>query len=162
MHVQQAPQFTPEHIEGHQVSLSDFRGRTVVVALSGRESADQMIAGMNALRAYYDPEQLPIIAVGSMAGLPRAARVVVKRQLKRRYKEGVEAATAQMQAAGKAVPPERELVIMLPDWEGTVKSGFGLTEADKDVVMVLVDSEGNIRGYGRGDQAAQQIMALFG
>ena len=34
MHVQQAPQFTLEHIEGHPVSLSDYRGRTVVVVLS--------------------------------------------------------------------------------------------------------------------------------
>ena len=70
MHVQQAPQFTLEHIEGHPVSLSDYRGRTVVVVLSGRNSAEQMIAGMNTLRTHYDAEQLPIIAVGDMAGLP--------------------------------------------------------------------------------------------
>ena len=138
MHVQQAPQFTLEHIEGHPVSLSDYRGRTVVVVLSGRNSAEQMIAGMNTLRTHYDAEQLPIIAVGDMAGLPRAARALVKRQLKRRYKDAVEA------------------------WEGTVANSFGLAEVERDAAMVLIDPEGNVRGYGRGDQAAEQIMALFG
>ena len=162
MHVQQAPQFTLEHIEGHPVSLSDYRGRTVVVVLSGRNSAEQMIAGMNTLRTHYDAEQLPIIAVGDMAGLPRAARALVKRQLKRRYKDAAEAAAAQLQAAGKPVPPAPELVIMLPDWEGTVANSFGLAEVERDAAMVLIDPEGNVRGYGRGDQAAQQIMALFG
>ena len=39
---------------------------------------------------------------------------------------------------------------------------FGLAEVDRDAALVLIDAEGNVRGYGRGDQAAEQIMALFG
>ena len=104
MDVQQAPQFTLEHIEGHPVSLSDFRGRTVVIALFGRNSADQMGAAVDHLRRHYDPQQLPILVVSDMGGIPRAARIPVRKQLKKNYKEAVESATAQLQAAGKPVP----------------------------------------------------------
>jgi cytochrome oxidase Cu insertion factor (SCO1/SenC/PrrC family) len=162
MHVQQAPQFTLEHIDGHPVSLSQYRGRTVVVALAGRGSADQMSAAIEGLRRHYDPQQLPIFSITDMSGMPRAARPMVKRKLKGIYKENVEETTAQLQAAGKPVAPGPELVIMLPDWQGTVASSFGLTDVDKEAAMVLIDAEGNMRGYGRGNQAAEQIMALFG
>ena len=162
MDVQQAPQFTLEHIEGHPVSLSDFRGRTVVIALFGRNSADQMGAAVDNLRTHYDAQQLPILVVSDMGGIPRAARIPVRKQLKRNYKEAVESATAQLQAAGQPVPPGHELVFVLPDWDGTVARSFGLAEVGRDAALVLIDAEGNVRGYGRGDQAAEQIMALFG
>ena len=161
MDVQQAPQFTLEHVEGHPVSLSDFRGRTVVIAFFGRNSADQMGAAVDNLRIHYDAQQLPILVVSDMGGIPRGPH---SRQ---------EAAEAQLQggcrvrdgaAAGRgpAVPPGHELVFVLPDWDGTVASSFGLAEVDRDAALVLIDAEGNVRGYGRGDQAAEQIMALFG
>jgi hypothetical protein len=42
-----------------------------------------------------------------------------------------------------------------------VASGFGVGEVEDEYVMLLVDGEGNVRGQGRGKQAAQQILALF-
>jgi hypothetical protein len=156
-----APDFTLEHIEGHSVSLSDYRGKTVIVALSGRHSAEDMAAGIKALRAKYDPAQLPILAVADLGGIPRPARVIAKRQLKSGYNDAVKEATADLEAAGKPVPPAPELVVMLPDWEGSVASGFGVGEVEDEYVMLLIDGERNVRGQGRGTQAAQQILALF-
>ncbi len=161
MNAQPTPQFTLEHIEGHSVSLSDYRGKLVVVAFSGRGTAEQMAEAINTIRTKYDHEQLPILAVADMGEIPRPARAIAKRKLKGAYEDAVDTASAKLQGAGKPVPPGSELVVMLPDWKGEVASSFGLADVDKEVVMVLVDAEGGVRGQGRGDQAAQQILALF-
>ena len=161
MEVQQAPQFTLEHIEGHSVSLSDFRGRPVVVAFSGRDNAEEMASGITELRRHYDHDQLPILAVADMGGIPRPARVIAKHQLKKGYDDAVQTASAELQAAGKPVPPGPQLVIMLPDWSGDVAGSFGIGDVSQQSAMVLVDAEGNVRGYGTGAQSAQQILALF-
>jgi hypothetical protein len=162
VNVQSAPDFTLEHIEGHSVSLSDYRGRPVIVALSGRHSADQMAAGIKEVRAKYEPDQLPILAVAALGGIPRPARVIAKRQLKSGYNNAVKEATADLEAAGKPVPPAHELVVMLPDWDGDVATGFGVGDVENEYAMLLVDGEGNVRGQGRGAQAAQQIMSQLG
>lgn len=162
MNTQPAPQFTLDHVEGHPVSLGDYRGRTVVVAMSDRHTAEQMVAGIDALRAQYDPEQLPIIAVADMKGIPRPARVMARKQMKKGFQEAVEKESTRLQAAGKAVPPASQLVVMLPDWDGQVADSFGVTDTDQASAFVLIDADGNVRGWGRGDEAAQQIMGLFG
>jgi AhpC/TSA family len=161
MEAQTAPQFTLEHIEGHSVSLSDFRGRPVVVAFSGRDNAEEMAAGITELRRHYDHDQLPILAVADMGGIPRPARVIAKRQLKKGYDDAVQTASSELQAAGKPVPPGPQLVIMLPDWSGEVASSFGITDVAQRSAMVLVDADGYVRGYGTGPESAQQILALF-
>jgi cytochrome oxidase Cu insertion factor (SCO1/SenC/PrrC family) len=161
VNVQPAPDFTLEHIEGHSVSLSDYRGRLVVVALSGRHSAEQMLVGVKALRRSYDHEQLPVLAVAAMGNIPRPARRIVKRKLKGHYDDAVKEASADLQAQGKPVPPGSQLVVMLPDWEGNVASGFGIDDVEHEAFMVLIDADGNVVGYGRGAQAAEQILARF-
>ena len=161
MNLQPAPDFTLEHVEGHPVSLRDYRGRSVVVAFSGRNSAEQMIDGIKGLRRTYDHDQLPVLAVAQLGDIPRPARMLAKRQLKSGYKEAVDTAVADLQAAGKPIPPSEQLVVMLPDWEGTVAASFGVEGVENDYAMVLVDAEGNIRGYGRGAQAPEQILGLF-
>ena len=162
MNVQPAPQFTLEHIEGNPVSLSDYRGRSVVVAFSGRETAEEMASGIKVLRQSYDHDQLPILAVADMGGIPRPARPIARKQLKKGYNDAVAEASAELQAAGRPIPPGPQLIVMLPDWDGSVASSFGITDADKRAAMVLIDADGNVRGYGAGPEAAQQILALFG
>ena len=161
MEVQPAPDFTLEHIEGHSVSLRDFRGRPTVIAFSGRDNAEEMAQGITELRRHYDHDQLPILAVADMGGIPRPARAIARHQLKKGYNDAVQTASAELQAAGKPVPPGPQLVIMLPDWSGEVASSFGVTDVAQQSAMVLVDAEGQVRGYGRGAQSAQQVLALF-
>jgi len=81
----QAPDFTLDHVLGHKVSLGDFRGRRVVVVFGGRESAPQLRQGIRTIRASHDPDELPVIGISDLQGAPRAARIIVKGQLKKAY-----------------------------------------------------------------------------
>jgi hypothetical protein len=158
----QAPDFTLDHVLGHAVSLADFSGRTVVVVFGGRESAPQLKQGIHAIRSSRGPDELPVIGVSDLQSAPRAARIVVKSQLKKAYQEAVQDETATLAAAGKpplSDPPKD--VIMLMDWSGDVIGAFGLSGVDKEAVGVVVDGDGKILGAGSGAQLGEQVLAIL-
>jgi peroxiredoxin len=157
-----APDFTLDHVLGHPVSLGQFRGRTVVVAFGGRESAPQLKQGIQTIRASHDPLELPVIGVSDLQSAPRAARIVVKSQLKKAYNEAVADETATLAAAGKPPlsDPQAE-VIMLMDWSGDVITSFGLSGVDQEAVGVVVDGDGKILGAGSGMQLGEQVLAIL-
>jgi hypothetical protein len=158
----QAPDFTLDHILGHKVSLSDFRGHKLVVVFGGRESAPQLKQGIGTIRSGYGPDELPVIGVSDLQGAPRAARIIVKSQLKKAYEEAVKDETATLQAAGKAPmsDPAKD-VIMLMDWSGEVVGDFGLSGVDKEAVGVVLDGEGKVLGSGTGTQLGEQLLAVL-
>jgi hypothetical protein len=158
----QAPDFTLDHVLGHAVSLGDFRGRTVVVAFGGRESAPQMKHGIQTIRASRGPDELPVIGVSDLRSAPRAARIVVKGQLKKAHREAVEDVAATLKAAGKPPRPDApKEVIMLMDWSGEVVDGFGLSGVGQEAVGVVVDGDGKILGCGSGSQLGEQVLAIL-
>jgi hypothetical protein len=158
----QAPDFKLDHVLGHEVSLGDFRGRRVVVVFGGRESAPQLKQGIHELRVRYHPDELPVIGVSDLRAAPRAARIVVKGQLKKAFQEAVKDETATLAQAGK--PPlgdPAKDVIMLMDWSGEVVDGFGLSGVDKEAVGVALDGDGKILGCGSGAQLGEQVLAVL-
>jgi hypothetical protein len=157
-----APDFTLEHILGHEVSLGDYRGRRVVVTFGGRESVGQIEQGIAAIRKTYDPDELTIVGVSDLRAAPRPARIIVKNQIKKAYEGAVKAQDADLQAMGK--PPRQEPskdVIMLLDWSGGVTDQFGLTGVDKEAAAVAVDGEGKVLGSGTGEQLGPEILAVL-
>jgi peroxiredoxin len=158
----QAPDFTLDHVLGHKVSLGDFRGRTLVLVFGGRESAPQLKEGMQKIRSSRGPDELPVIGISDLQSAPRAARIVVKSQLKKAFEEAVKDETATLQAAGKPPlsDPSKD-VIMLMDWSGDVIGSFGLSGVDKEAVGVVLDGDGKILGSGSGAQLGEQVLAIL-
>lgn len=158
----QAPEFTLDHVLGHKVSLADYRGRTLVVVLGGRDSAPQVQKGIRKIRSMHAPEELPVIGISDLRGAPRAARIIVKGQLKKAYAGAVEDEATSAKAAGRQpLPDPSKDVVMLMDWSGEVVDGFGLSGVDQEAVGVLIDGEGKILGSGRGEQLGEQILAIL-
>lgn len=162
MSAQVAPNFTLNHVVGHPVSLGDFRGRPVVLIFGGKESSEQSRQIARTIRSRYTGEQLPMVSILDMSSVPRLVQPIARGQIGKAYQEAVKDMTADQQAAGLPVPadPSRE-IIMLPDWNGSVIKSFGLSGLDRQAVVVLVDGEGYIRGYGAGMQGGEQILGLF-
>lgn len=158
----EAPEFTLDHILGHKVSLSDYKGRTVVVTFGGRESAGQIEAGIGAIRKQYDPDELTIVGVSDLRAAPKAVRIIVKSQIKKAYEGAVKAQDADLQAMDKPArqDPKKD-VIMLLDWNGEVTDSFGVTGAETEAAAVAVDGEGRIKGTGTGAQLGPEILAVL-
>ncbi|MGI8554512.1 MAG: TlpA family protein disulfide reductase [Dehalococcoidia bacterium] len=158
---QKAPEFTLAHIEGRQVSLSDFRAHPVVLLFSGRESEQQGVAVEHALRGRYTSQEVPLVGVPDLHGVPRLLRAVAKNAVQSSYKKATEEAARGYQAAGKPVPQDlSQEVILLPDWDGKVVSSYGLTGVDKQAVAIVVDAQGNIKGQASGPQASERVLTL--
>ena len=150
MSAQMAPNFTLQHIAGRNVSMSEFQGRTTVLIFSGRDSVEQAQRIGQTIRSRYDVYALPIVSILDLSGIPRMM-------------QGLATASSALQAQGKQLPPDPAQVIMMcPDWDGSVTKSFGLQAVDQQAVAVLVDGQGYIRGYGAGMQGGDQILGLFG
>jgi hypothetical protein len=158
----QAPDFTLDHIAGHKVSLSDFSGQRFVITFGGRESAEQIKAGIATIRQSHLPDALPIVGVSDLRAAPRPARILVKSQLKKAYEEAIQANAADLERAGRPAPADpSQNVVMLMDWSGEVVDAYGAVDVDKEAAAVLVAANGNVVGSGTGTQLADQILALL-
>jgi hypothetical protein len=164
MSAQLAPNFTLDHVStGHQVSLSDFRGQTVVVLFAGKDSSEQARQIGRTIGNRYAPGQLPIITVLDMRGVPRLVKGLAKGSVEKAYNEAVQDFSNDLQAKGQPVPGNpAQYIVMLPDWQGSVADSYSLQGVDRQAVAVLVDGNGYIRGYGAGAQGGDQILSLFG
>jgi len=157
-----APDFTLEHILGHEVSLSDYRGKRVVVTFGGRDSVPQIEQGIATIRQTYDPDELTIVGVSDLRAAPRPARIIVKNQIKKAYEGAVKAQDADLQARGKPARQEPSKdVIMLLDWSGEVTDSFGLSGVDKEAAAVVVDGDGKVIGAGTGEQLGPEVLTAL-
>jgi hypothetical protein len=157
-----APDFTLDHILGHKVSLSDYKGRRLVVTFGGRVSAPQIEAGIGTIRKTFDPDELSIVGVSDLRAAPRPARILVKNQIKKAYEGAVKAQDADLAAMGKPARTEPSKdVIMLLDWSGEVTDQFGVTDAEHEAAAVVVDADGSVIGSGSGAQLGEQVLAVL-
>jgi hypothetical protein len=157
-----APDFTLEHVLGHSVSLSDYRGQTVVATFGGKDSAEQVQRAVETIRGRYDPDEVPILGVSDLGGVPRPVRAIAKSQLKKGFDAAVKNLSGAREAAGKPplADPARG-VVMLLDWKGEVPRSFGLSDVGQEAVAVVIDAEGRILGSGSGAQAGEEILSLL-
>jgi len=163
MSAQMAPNFTLQHVTGRNVSMSEFQGRTIVLLFSGRDSVEQAQRIGQTIRSRYDLYALPMVSILDLSGIPRMMQGLAKGRLQSGYDDMVKTATSSLQSQGKSMPPDASQVIMMcPDWDGSVTKSFGLQAVDQQAVAVLVDGQGYIRGYGAGMQGGDQILGLFG
>jgi glutathione peroxidase-family protein len=152
----QAPDFTLEHVLGHHVSLSSYRGKWVVVVFGGTRSAAQLKNGLMTIRSRYGPDQVTVITVSDLRQAPRPARRVVKGKLKKQYEEAVGQAAALPNAGSD---PAKD-ILMLIDWSGEVIDQYGLN-VDEQAVAAAINEQGQIVAWGSGDQLGEQILAVW-
>jgi hypothetical protein len=157
-----APDFTLDHIAGHKVSLADYSGKRFVIIFGGRESAEQLKAGIATIRQSHLPDDVPIVGISDLRAAPRAARILVKSQLKKAYEEAVKANAADLERAGRPAPQDpSQDVVMLMDWSGSVVDEYGAVDVDKEAVAFAVAPNGNVIGSGSGNQIAEEMLALL-
>jgi AhpC/TSA family len=158
-----APDFTLEHVLGHEVSLGDFRGRKVVVVFGGRESAPQVDNGFKEIRRAYGPDQLALIGISDLRAAPPQARIIAKTQMKKAFEEALTAVKSSESAAGREPPADpAQAVVMVMDWSGEVVDSFGLSGVEREAVGVVVDEDGRILGSGSGAALGTDVLAVVG
>jgi hypothetical protein len=158
----EAPDFTLDHILGHSVSLGDFRGQTVVAMFVGKESAAQTDGWTEKIRGQYDPLEMPILGVSDLRAVPRPARIVARKLMKKAFDEVVEQESAAFRQHGKEPPDDPgKFVQMLLDWKGEVTGSFGIDSVEETAVGVVIDGDGRILASGTGPNAGDTLFAAL-
>src|SRR5580693_2748989 len=89
-----APDFELEHVVGHKVSFGQYKGQRIVITFGGKESSGQIEQGIGVIRKQYDPDQLTVIGVSDLSGVPKMVRAIARSQMKKAYEGAVKAQTA--------------------------------------------------------------------
>jgi nucleotide-binding universal stress UspA family protein len=157
----QAPDFTLQHMAGHQVSLSQFRGTPVVLIISGKGASEQAKQIGQTLEDRY-LDRVRVVSVLDMSGVPKLARPIANKMVERGYNEAVRDTTAKWQQAGRPVPANpADVVVFLKDPDGAVARSLGLTGVEDDAAAVVVGADGTLLSHARGAGAADQIAGAL-
>lgn len=158
----EAPDFTLDHILGHSVSLSDFRGQTVVAMFVGKESASQTDGWTERIRGQYDPMELPILGVSDLRDVPRPARIIARKLMKKAFDEVVQQESEAFRKHGKEPPDDpAKYVQMLLDWDGKVTGSFGIDDVSETAVGAVIDGDGRVLAHGSGPDAGDRLFAAI-
>lgn len=158
----QAPDFTLEHVAGVQMALSEFLGdRPVVVILAGKATAAQAeTIGKSIGEVVLDDVQM--ISIVHAAGVPRMARPLAKRDVRKTYESAAADALADRKARGLPMGPPERTVVMLLDWEGRVAPLLGVGDPGQAASAVLLAPDGTVKARASGDGAGAAILAELG
>lgn len=158
----QAQNFKLDHVLGHEVELSQFKGAPMVLLLGGKDSAPQLKNNVLAIRRGLGANQVQIASVSDLRAAPRPVRIIVKKQMRKAYDEAVEEQRAALEAAGKPLPPDpSSVIVMLMDWDGSVVDSFGVSGVDKEAVGLILDADQNIIGSATGDGIADEVLRVL-
>ena len=158
----QLPDFTLPHIEGMQVSSSEYRGRNYILAFGGRKTAGEVERLVEEVRARHGAEEVPIVQIVTLKGVPRLVHSLARKDVKNGYEKQVEREAERLRELGQAASadPARSVIILL-DWEGQLVGSLGIKGLESASVALLVDGQGAIRGTGTGEKAGEQILGLL-
>lgn len=158
----QAPDFSLPHVAGRQVTLSDYRGKPVVLIVSGKGAADEAKQiGQWLGDRYFD--SIRIISVIDMSGVPKFVRPVANKMVERGYNDAVKGVTEARRKAGVPVADDpADMVVFVRDAEGQVAKSFGLHGVEDEAAAVMVGPDGEVVATGRGVQAAEEMAQALG
>ncbi len=153
----QAQNFTLEHVDGQQMSLSEFFGKPVVLVIAGKSASSQAESIAQAVGANLQ-ERVNLVSVVHAAGVPKLARPIAKRELRKVYEGAVRDASADRQRRGVPIGDPARMVVMLVDWDGTVAQTYGVGDPGDNAIAIVIGADGSIQGQVSGPQAGQQVV----
>jgi hypothetical protein len=155
----QAPDFTLEHIAGQRMSLSEFVGtKPVVLVFAGKPVAEQAEA-INKVIGGVLLDDVQLISVMHVAGVPRMARPLAKRSLRKTFEMAAKDAEADRRARGMPMGDPARTIVMLLDWEGAVSELYGVSDPNREAMAILVGREGDIQAQAAGPEAGRRILS---
>lgn len=138
---------------GREVNLAGIGVPTVLV-FHGQDTADTALEINKAVRAVHPGADTVFIAsIIDLRSFPSMFHSMVKPAIEKAY----------FNAAGKV--PEgtdpADLVVLLPDWDGSVHDAVGVTGSTDQAAVVIVDSEGRIIATDQTDHPTAAVLTAL-
>lgn len=125
-----------------------------ILIFHGQDTADAALEVNKAVRREHpSADDVFIASVIDLRSFPSMFHGMVEPALEKAY----------FNAAGKV--PEgsdpKDLVVLLPDWDGAVHDAVGVKDSTRDAALVLVDSQARIVRVEQGGQLAEMAMSAL-
>lgn len=98
-------------------------------------------------------EQLVVINVADLRGVPRIVHRLVAHELERAYRDIASQLPATLDPA--------DFVLIVPDWQGSVPRAVGLPGPVRRPSVAVVDAGGRLLGTHQGTDLAEAALALL-
>jgi len=129
-------------------------GVPTILIFHGQDTADAALAVNKTVRKQFPTANEAFMAsVIDLRSFPSMFRSMVQPALEKAY----------FNAAGK-VPDEAdpaELVVLLPDWDGSVHDAVGIRESTTKAAVLVADRQGRIVGRDQSDNLAETALAYL-
>ena len=103
-------------------------------------------------RRYPDHRQLAIALVVDARVVPRLLRGVAEGIMESSYREAAAAVPAGFDAA--------DHLILLPDWSGDVVRAYGVGNVSREIALVFIGPDGQVRAGYHGPNPAAQALEM--
>lgn len=131
-------------------------GKPAVLLFHTQETAEGAAVVNSSLRAqdeYKNCDSLFIANIVDLHSVPKLFRGFAEKAMKESYEK-----------AAASLPPNVDpasMVLILPDWDGSVTKTFGLKDTNKTAAIAVLDPVGNLVGVYQGESAEVNALALL-
>ncbi len=144
-----APDFDLEDCYGNSVTLSQFRGRLVLLVFAGQATEEASARTANRIgHQLFVNESVDMLTI---VNLPRLLRVFAMGLLRKAHRRAVKGARKQFEGDGVAAPADLEdRIRFLCDWNGRLTREFGFDPDVKEVHLAIIGPDSRVRSTFSG------------
>ena len=144
-------------VTGREVSPATLKGKRAVLVLHGVKTQEAPKDVGKAVRAKHPGPDVVVANVVNLKSMAGMWKRVAEAQIKSTYE--------RMAARIKEKEPTRdpsELVLILPDWENAVAPLFGVADSDAEAAVIVIGSDGKVKGTHSGKDLGEKAAQLLG
>jgi prolycopene isomerase len=140
---------------GREVTLTDIGKPAVLLfhTADTAEDAERINQAVRGVKEYQPSESVTIANVVDLHSVPKLFRSFAEKSMRDSYTK-----------AGSGLPQgekPQDYVIILPDWDGSVTKGFGLSDTSKTVGLAVLDGNGGVVGTYQGSEPESHALELL-
>jgi hypothetical protein len=143
-------------VSGREVSPGAFAGRRAILVLHGSKSTDAAKEVSKALRARFKPAEVFSASIVDLRAFGGLWKKVAEAQVKSNY----EKMAGKVKEANPGDDPA-DWVVICPDWDGSVCQALGVDDPDANPTVLVVDSDGKVKGVVQGSGLGEKAVALL-
>ncbi len=144
-------------VSGRTLEFSAPRGGPAVLILSNQKTAKQVRLLEQAIHADAETAELPVIQIAHLVGVPRVVRKLAERDIRRGAIAQRDALLAARSARGLAPANVDDLLNTVLDWQGTVTTALGFSDADELPLVAVLHDDGTALPVAPGANLAAAV-----
>lgn len=126
-------------------------GLPTVLVFHDQDSVRAGAAAVIAIRSKYeDAASVTVANVVDLQSVPKLFRKFAETSMRKSYVRAEEELPEGKRA--------EDYVVILPDWDGSATQAFGFSDMGEDIGLVVLDTDGEITGFHRGENATDQAL----